>query len=153
MHQSTERQSYWERLNFDGCIDSGLDLWLCTYVAMCSSDLRITFLIGVVHYYGPAVCWIKIRWNIKWVQAIVDYMLTVHTHTYCFAEQPCQLAPSCCHTQDTAGMYTHIIMLGGVSGLHYAWSSGEARPVECEREAQERATLSDTCQRSHTTSP
>lgn len=27
-----------------------------------------------------------------------------------------------------------------------------ARPVECEREAQERAMLLDTCQRSHTTS-
>ena len=56
----------------------------------------------------------------------MDYMLTVHTHTNCFAEQPCQLAPPCCHTQHTAGMYTHIIMQGDVSGpLHYAWSSGE----------------------------
>ena len=66
------------------------------------------------------------HWYIVSTCVDMDYMLTVHTHTNCFAEQPCQLAPPCCHTQHTAGMYTHIIMQGDVSGpLHYAWSSGE----------------------------
>lgn len=55
---------------------------------------------------------------------------------------------------DTAGMCTHIIMQGGVSGpAALCMELRGARPVESEREAQERATLSDTCQHSHTTSP
>lgn len=55
---------------------------------------------------------------------------------------------------DAAGMCTHIIMQGGVSGpAALCMELRGARPVESEREAQERATLSDTCQHSHSTSP
>ena len=84
-----------------------------------------------------------------------------HTHTYCNAEKPCQYYSSYCCTQHT--QYTHI---NTHTHVHAHYHSGRclwpaalcmelrgARPVECEREAQERAPLSDTCQRSHTTSP
>lgn len=55
---------------------------------------------------------------------------------------------------DVAGMCTYIIMQGGVSGpAALCMELRGARPVESEREAHERATLSDTCQHSHTTSP
>lgn len=79
-----------------------------------------------------------------------DYIYTTHPVT--LSSHASCLSPAVAHI-DAAGMYMHIIMQGGVSGpAALCMELRGARPVESEREAQEQATLSDTCQHSHSTS-
>lgn len=80
---------------------------------------------------------------------------TIHTHPVTLSSHASCLSPAVAHNTHRCSRHVHA----HYHARRYLWPAAlwielrGARPVESEREAQERATLSDTCQHSPTTSP
>lgn len=81
--------------------------------------------------------------------------LYIHTHTVMLSSYASWFSPAVAHNAHRHSRHVHSHYHAG----RCLWPAAlymelrGARPVESEREAQEQATLLDTCQHSHTTSP
>ena len=127
---------------------------MCTYVTICSSDICITFLIcfGLILHACSTLnknALVHCQY-IRWCGLHAD---CTHTHKlFCWAAMPAS-SPLLSHTTHSRHVHAHYHAGRCLWPAALCMELRGARPVECEREAQERATLSDTCQHSHTTSP
>ena len=117
---------------------------------------EINFRIEIIFFMIPPFLSLHVCKDLR-QRPVESHICFAVTHTVMLSSHASELSPAVTHsthnTQQACTVHTHYHAGRCLRPAALCMELRGARPAECEREAQERATLSDTCQRSHTTSP